>query len=93
MSHATPAQDKLLGELAAQAGLVLRNVRLTAELVARLHELSASRQRIVTAQDQERLRIQRDIAGGAQRQLTELAARFSGAEATAGSRSAGATDD
>jgi signal transduction histidine kinase len=81
----TPAQDKLLGELAAQAGLVLRNVRLTAELVARLHELSASRQRIVTAQDQERLRIQRDIARGAQRQLSELAAKFSGAEATAGS--------
>ena len=81
----TPAQDRLLGELAAQAGLVLQNVRLTAELVARLHELSASRQRIMTAENQERLRIQRDIAGGAQRELTELAARFSGAEATAGS--------
>ncbi|MGN6795320.1 MAG: ATP-binding protein [Streptosporangiaceae bacterium] len=81
----TPAQDKLLGELAAQAGLVLRNVRLTAELVARLDELTASRQRIVTAQDQERLRIQRDIARGAQRQLAKLTASFRGAEATVGS--------
>jgi hypothetical protein len=68
----TPAQDKLLSELAAQAGLVLRNVRLTAELVERLEDLSASRQRIVTAQDQERLRIQRDIASGAQQQLSDL---------------------
>jgi signal transduction histidine kinase len=80
----TPAQDKLLGELADQAGLVLRNVRLTAELVSRLGELSASRQRLVTAQDQERLRIQRDIARGAQRQLAELTARFRAAEATVG---------
>ena len=81
----TPAQDKLLAELAAQAGLVLRNVRLTAELVTRLDELSASRQRIVTAQDQERLRIQRDIEGGAQRQLGQLTTRFRGAQVTAGS--------
>ena len=80
----TPAQDKLLGELAAQAGLVLRNVRLTAELVVRLDELSASRQRIVTAQDQERLRIQRDIAGGAQQELTDLTARLRDAGATVG---------
>ncbi len=79
-----PAQDKLLGELADQAGLVLRNVRLTAELVSRLGELSASRQRLVSAQDQERLRIQRDIARGAERQLAELTARFRAAEATAG---------
>jgi signal transduction histidine kinase len=80
----TPAQDKLLGELADQAGLVLRNVRLTAELVSRLGELSASRQRLVTAQDQQRLRIQRDIAMGAERQLAELTTRFRAAETTAG---------
>lgn len=67
----TPAQHKLLGEIAAHAGLVLR---LTPELVCRLGELSASR--LVTAQDQERLRIQRDIARGVQRQLAELTARF-----------------
>jgi signal transduction histidine kinase len=81
----TPAQDKLLSELAAQAGLVLRNVRLTAELVERLEDLSASRQRIVTAQDQERLRIQRDIASGAQQQLSDLTGRLRDAEAAVGS--------
>ncbi len=81
----TPAQDKLLSELAAQAGLVLRNVRLTAELLERLDDLSASRQRIVTAQDQERLRIQRDIAGGAQQQLSDLTSRLRDAEAAVGS--------
>ena len=32
----TPAETKLVQDLAAQAGLVLRNARLTAELVARL---------------------------------------------------------
>jgi signal transduction histidine kinase len=81
----TPAQDKLLSELAAQAGLVLRNVRLTAELAARLADLSASRQRIVTAQDQERLRIQRDIASGAHQQLSDLTGRLRDAEAAVGS--------
>ena len=31
-----PAKEQLVGDLAAQAGLVLRNVRLTEELRARL---------------------------------------------------------
>ena len=34
----TPEQERMLSELAAQAGLVLRNVGLTAELRARLDE-------------------------------------------------------
>jgi hypothetical protein len=39
----TVVEDKLVEDLAAQAGLVLRNVRLTAELRANLKELRASR--------------------------------------------------
>ena len=69
----TPAEEKLAGDLASGAGLVLRNVRLTEELLARLEELRSSRQRIVAAQDQERRRLERNIHDGAQQQLVALA--------------------
>jgi signal transduction histidine kinase len=62
----TPAEDKLLTDVAAQAGLVLRNVRL-------IEDLRASRQRLVTAQDEERRKIERNIHDGAQQQLVALA--------------------
>ncbi len=68
----TPAEEKLLDDLAAQAGLVLRNVGLTAELLARLDDLQASRQRLVSAQDEERRRLERDLHDGAQQHLVAL---------------------
>lgn len=71
----TPAEEKLLFDLASQAGLMLRNVRLTAELQARLVDLRASRQRLVAAQDQERRRLERDLHDGAQQQLVALAVK------------------
>jgi signal transduction histidine kinase len=52
---------------------VLRNVRLTEELLARLEDLRASRQRLVAAQDAERRRLERNIHDGAQQQLVALA--------------------
>jgi GAF domain-containing protein len=45
----TPERSKLVTDLAAQAGLVLRNVRLTEELRARLDDLRAAQKRLVTA--------------------------------------------
>src|SRR5207245_4381917 len=57
------------------AGLVLRNVRLTEELRARLEDLRASRQRLVTAQDEARRRLERNIHDGAQQQLVALAVK------------------
>ena len=39
---------------------MLRNVGLTEQLMARLAELAASRERLVTAQDRERRRLERD---------------------------------
>jgi len=66
------AEDKLLEHLASQAGLVLRNVRLTAELQARIDDLRASRRRLVQAQDTERHRIERNLHDGAQQQLVAL---------------------
>ena len=66
------AEDKLLTDLASQAGLVLRNVRLTAELWATIDDLRASRRRLVQAQDDERQRIERNLHDGAQQQLVAL---------------------
>jgi signal transduction histidine kinase len=62
----TPSDSKLLEDLASQAGLVLRNVRL-------IEELRTSRQRLVTAQDEERRRLERDLHDGAQQRLVAIA--------------------
>ena len=72
----TPTEGRLLEDLAAQAGLVLRNVRLWEQLMARLEEIRASRQRLVAAQDEERRRIERNIHDGAQQQLVALAIKL-----------------
>lgn len=68
----TPVEQDLMDDLALQAGLVLRNVRLTAELIQRLDELRASRQRLVAAQDDERRRLERNLHDGAQQNLVAL---------------------
>jgi len=72
----TPTEDKLIAHLASQAGLVLRNVRLAEQLMARLEELRASGQRLVSAEDRERRRLERDIHDGAQKRLEDLAAKL-----------------
>ena len=68
----TPTEDKLLEDLASQAGLVLRNARLAAELQESVDELRASRRRLVEAQDEERRKIERNLHDGAQQQLVAL---------------------
>ena len=60
-----PARRSLLQDMAAQAGLVLRNARL-------IEELRASRQRLVAAQDEERRKIERNLHDGVQQQLVAL---------------------
>ena len=72
-----PARAKLARDVAAQGGLVLRNVRL-------IEELRASRQRLVTAQDEERRRIERNIHDGAQQQLVALSVQLRLAESMVG---------
>jgi len=64
----TPVIENLVSDLASQAALILRNVRL-------LVELRDSRKRIVAAQDEERRRLERDIHDGAQQQLVGLAVK------------------
>ena len=68
-----PARRQLLEDLAAQAGLVLRNARL-------IEELRASRQRLVAAQDEERRRLERNIHDGVQQQLVALSVQLRLAE-------------
>jgi signal transduction histidine kinase len=68
-----PAKEGLIHDLAAQAGPVLRNVKL-------IEDLRASRQRLVAAQDQERRRIERNIHDGAQQQLVALSVKLRLAE-------------
>ena len=76
----TPVEEELLDSLAAQAGLVLRNLGLTTELhdqlldvSARADLLRASRRRVVASEDVERQLLERDIHDGAQQQLVALA--------------------
>jgi signal transduction histidine kinase len=68
----TSTEDELLRHLASQAGLVLRNAALTAELRGTIDELRASRRRLVGAQDAERRKIERNLHDGAQQQLIAL---------------------
>jgi signal transduction histidine kinase len=61
----TPAKERLARDMAAQAGLVLRNVRL-------IEDLRESRRRIVAAQDERARALERNIHDGAQQQLVAL---------------------
>ena len=64
----TPDKERLVADLASQAGLVLRNVAL-------VEELRESRRRLVAAQDHERRKLERNIHDGAQQQLVALAVK------------------
>jgi signal transduction histidine kinase len=76
----TPVEENLLSHLAGQAGLVLKNVGLTGDLQARLVDLRASRQRLVTAQDEERRRLERNLHDGAQQHLVAIKVKLGLAE-------------
>jgi signal transduction histidine kinase len=66
------ADQRLLADIAGQAGLMLRNLNLAADLMARMAELRESRRRLVTTQEQERRRIERNLHDGAQQDLFNL---------------------
>jgi signal transduction histidine kinase len=76
----TPIEEKLVTDLAHQAGLVLKNVGLTADLQLRLEQLRASRQRLVAAQDEERRRLERNLHDGAQQNLVAIKVKLGLAE-------------
>jgi signal transduction histidine kinase len=68
----TATEERLVRDLAGQAGLVLRNVSLTEALMDTIEQLRASRQRLVAAQDEERRKLERNLHDGAQQQLVAL---------------------
>jgi signal transduction histidine kinase len=82
----------LLEAAGAAARLALENERLHAELRAQLAELRASRARILTAGDEERRRLERDLHDGAQQRLLALGLSLQLARARLGSDANGAAE-
>src|SRR3954452_6951343 len=72
-----PAEVKILDDVAAQAGLVLRNVRL-------VEELRGSRERLMSSQDDERRRLERRLHDGAQQRLVTVGVLINDARAQLG---------
>jgi GAF domain-containing protein len=75
-----PAGEQLVTDVASQAGLALANAGL-------IEDLRASRQRLVTAQDEARRRLERNIHDGAQQDLVALAIKLQLAETSRRRRS------
>jgi signal transduction histidine kinase len=76
----SPTGQRLLADLAAQAGLALRNAQLMADLENRLDllreqeaALRSARQRIVAAAQESRRRLRRDVRDAPDRQLAAVA--------------------
>jgi signal transduction histidine kinase len=70
-----PVGQQLVADVASQAGLVLANAGL-------IEDLRASRQRLVTVQDEARRRLERNIHDGAQQDLVALGIKLRLADMT-----------
>ena len=77
-------EQALVTSVAAAARMALDNERLQAEVRAQLEEVRASRARIVSAGDEQRRRIERDLHDGAQQRLVTLALALQLARGQAG---------
>jgi signal transduction histidine kinase len=73
-------EPKLVDAAGAAARLALENARLHAQTRAQLQQVRESRRRIVSAADDERRRIERNLHDGAQNRLLALAIELSAAQ-------------
>jgi two-component system, NarL family, sensor kinase len=71
-SDLAPDAATLVDDVAGTLGAVLRNALLTAELTAQVEELRRSRTRLLTAHDEARRELERDLHDGAQARLVAL---------------------
>src|SRR5207302_11190906 len=65
----TPADQRLLDDLSRQIGVAVYAIRLTADLKRLTIDLQRSRERLVTAREEERRRLRRDLHDGLGPQL------------------------
>ncbi|CAN5828913.1 hypothetical protein BH23ACT4_BH23ACT4_05170 [soil metagenome] len=80
----SPQDERLVVEFAGQASLVVANTLLNQRLRQRLDELTESRRRLVSTQDETRRRLERDLHDGAQQQLVALKVKLGMAKTMAG---------
>ena len=62
--------------VAAAARLAIANVRLQADVAGRVHDVAASRRRLVEAGDEERRRLGAQLGAGPEARLSEVATRL-----------------
>ncbi|HEU5098830.1 MAG TPA: GAF domain-containing sensor histidine kinase [Roseiflexaceae bacterium] len=72
----SPADRRLLDDLARQAGVAVHAVRLTTDLQRLTADLQRSRERLVTTREEERRRLRRDLHDGLGPTLASLAQRL-----------------
>jgi len=68
--------EALARSVAAAVRLALANVRLQAEVAARVGDVAASRRRLVEAGDEQRRRLREQLRGGAEQRLGEVSSEL-----------------
>ena len=66
----------LVGSVAAAASLAIANVRLQADVAGHVHDVAASRRRLVEAGDEERRRLGEQLGEGPEARLAEVGTRL-----------------